>query len=342
MRTLPLWAVVAMALPACKSITSSPTPSTTTPSVSTASASSTFETVTASSSAAAASAATPVVAEDSDPFLSLSKREVLDLYAGSSCDALTGTTGQVRSQYNRGLRGYVDVPATGMNATQYRSLAAFDGAGASERLANKLYLSQVNVPTRVFSSGFPTLNGDLFKNAQGNPLVEFFRIKMDGFIELPADMNAGDYEFAVLADDGAQLTLGATNTPFLGYTHNTETRMMCGNQSVFIGRHETLPMKLDYFQGPRYHIALMLLWRPAGGAPDPLCGASGNNRWFDSSQTPSVAQADFRSLESRGWSVVPPEAFRIPDDEIANPCQSDYVKEIFETCGDGSCLGVGI
>ncbi len=343
MRTSPLWAIVVMTFSACDKTTSRSNDSTSpetlpldssTPSISTP--------------ASADTEAEPnIVVEEQeltggDPFLRLSKRQVLDLYSDSSCDGLSGATGQIQSQYNRGLRGYVDVPAASTTASDYNSLRVFEADGATQRLANKLFLSQLNVPTRSFASGFPTLNGDSFKDTEDNVLLEYFRLTMDGFIELPAGMSAGDYEFAVIADDGAELTFGNSTEPYLSYPQHTQSRLICGNESVHLAQNETLPLKLSYFQGPRYHIALMLLWRPASAQAEPLCGRSGNDRWFNSSQTPSVPKADYLALESRGWSVVPAPAFRIPDDEIANPCQSDYVKEIFETCANGACLGVGI
>lgn len=277
-----------------------------------------------------------------DPALRMSRQAILDLYSDSSCDALSGVTGQISSYYNRGLRGAITVPSAGRTPSNYLSLDVFEGTGGRE-LSTKLYFSDVNVPTRAFDKGFPRLGGGLIKDDQDHTLVEYFRIDLDGFIELGSAMPEGDYELAILADDGAQLELGRERTVYASNPSHTETKLMCGGgQTVRLRHNETLPLNLSYFQGPRYHIALMLLWRQATGEAEPLCGQKGNNLWFDSTKTPSKPQAAFRALESRGWSVVPATAFRLPDDEILNPCQSEHVRDIFDDCTAETCGGVGI
>lgn len=276
-----------------------------------------------------------------DPSLRMSRQAILDMYSDASCDALSGVTAQVSSLYNRGLRGVVSVPRAGVAANDHNfgALTSFTTA-TSVSLANKLYFSQVNVPTRSFSSGFPRLDGGKIKDDSNRDLLEYFRLDLDGFIELAPGMTAGDYEFAVLADDGAEIRLGAGSPVYASSPGLQQTTLVCGTSSVYMRPGETLPMKLSYFQGPRYHIALMLLWRPASTTAESLCGRSGNDLWFDSAQAP---KPKYLELQSRGWNVVPTPSFRLPDEELLNPCQSDHVRDVVEeSCQDSSCGGVGI
>lgn len=287
--------------------------------------------------------AAEVVDTNGDPSLRMSRQAILDMFSDASCDGLSGVTGQVSSQYNRGLRGVITVPtaAASVNTSTYGHLDNFLGAGGRS-LSNKLYFSEVNVPTRAFSKGFPRLDGGLIKDDANQTLVEYFRIDLDGFIELPAGQPEGDYEFAMLADDGAELHLGSGGFTYASAPSHQETKMICGTTTVHMRPGETLPMKLSYFQGPRYHIALVLLWRPASSTAESLCGKYGNSYWFNSNVTPSAPTANYRALESRAWNVVPRTAFRLPDEELLNPCQSDHVRDVFDECGDSSCGGIGI
>src|SRR5690606_18921964 len=103
---------------------------------------------------------------------------------------------------------------------------------------------------------------------------------------------------------------------------------------VTLRQLETLPLKLRYFQGPRHHIALQLLWRPVGGPVETHCGRQGNYLFFNPDDD-SAPTSTYQQLLARGWQVVPPEAFRIPDDEVTNPCNSEPVQDVF--CNAGSC-----
>src|SRR5690606_23109728 len=88
------------------------------------------------------------------------------------------------------------------------------------------------------------------------------------------------------------------------------------------------PAKIEYYQGPRYHIALMVLWRewpendPGFVANDPQCGTSGNDRFFNYNVVPSAPKANFNDLLSRGWKVLGAENYALPRAVSQNPCKS--------------------
>jgi len=282
--------------------------------------------------------ADPVVAVDDsdapgrDPGLRLSSTQIRSLYSDTSCTGLGGnpTGGPITDIYNRGLRGKVTVP-TVSNASSWNRLSSFL-TPQNQVLDTTLFFGDLNVPTRAFSAGFPKLGGGLVQDAMGNTLNERFRIDFDGFVELAPGMADGDYEFALLADDGVELKLGGASQTYLKDDSVFPTKMVCSDQRQAVSLHQghTLPLKLAYFQGPRYHIALVMLWREYRAQEDSACGNSGNDTWFDSSKTPSEPKSAYNALISRGWSVVPASAYRIPDDELMNPCRSEAVQDEFQ------------
>jgi hypothetical protein len=92
-------------------------------------------------------------------------------------------------------------------------------------------------------------------------------------------------------------------------------------------------MKLDYFQGPRYNIALMLLWReiPSCGANgrdtgadlyDEACDQAGNDTFFIWENNPVTPTNLWLGMLSRGWKVLSPENYVLPSAPgvTTNPC----------------------
>jgi hypothetical protein len=239
-------------------------------------------------------------------------------------------TGPIDGSYSRGLKGKITVPAQGcQQKSNWSSLTRFEQNDNTE-LNETLYYRQLNVPTRAWSRGFPTLDGSLLKDADDVDLVEYFRLDFEGYIQLPASMPEGDYEFSLLADDGAKLEIDDQAIITSDTVH--PTKMLCGNRSIHFARGDRKRIKVAYFQGPRYHIALILQWRLARATAEVECGRSGNDRYFNSSTVPSTPTATYQGLANRGWSVVPVEALSIPEggnDPSFNPCLSPTVVETF-------------
>ena len=72
-----------------------------------------------------------------------------------------------------------------------------------------------------------------------------------------------------------------------------------------------LSININYFQGPRYHIALQMVWRKKVPGPNQLeksalCGSG-------------IDHAKFSSLEGEGWEIVPAEVFNLPTG-VVNTC----------------------
>jgi hypothetical protein len=195
-----------------------------------------------------------------------------------------------------------------------------------------LYFNQLNVPTRSFSEGFATQDGTLLEDQNGNTLYEWFALDFQTQIRLgPMDV-PGRYQFAILSDDGSimQIDQGLGLNQFINNDGETPSRLACATSGVDFSSSTSLPMRLDYFQGPRYNIALMLLWREVpetiNGVDDPAnledsaCGQSGNDLWFDWTVTPSVPTDYWLALLSRGWKVLSPQNYFLPNTTLSNPC----------------------
>jgi len=106
--------------------------------------------------------------------------------------------------------------------------------------AGTIYTDSINIPPRSWSSGFPGLR-DRF---------EWFGIEYTGFFKTNRE---GEYLFRLLSDDGSKLfvddTLIINNDGLHGAFPKT------GKVTLDDSKHS---IKIQYFQGPRYQIALQL------------------------------------------------------------------------------------
>lgn len=192
-----------------------------------------------------------------------------------------------------------------------------------------VYLDRLFVPTRPFDRGFYTQSGTLVTNANGTALYEYFGIHMESQLQLAADEPAGYYQLATLADDGALLKipdgLGGYKT-LVDNDGTHATKMACATEPVWLDHNTKIPMIMQYYQGPRYHISLVTMWRPwpdgvsnTNAVNDPYCGRSGNSLFFDSTKDPVEAKSPFYELLEREWKVLENANYKFPEQEV-NPC----------------------
>lgn len=193
------------------------------------------------------------------------------------------------------------------NQPRYNHVADYLQFG--ELVNAELFLSKLFVPTRAWGNGFVNEDGKIIKDGSNNLLIEYFGLHLESSIILTANDTEGDYQFGLLSDDGTILDLqlpGQTNyTRIVDNDGDHPTKFGCSSTKVNFTRNTVIPMNLDYYQGPRYHIALIPMWRKFPTDPtkvqDPLCGVSGNNTFFDSTQVPSGPQQAYNDLLSRSW-----------------------------------------
>ena len=137
-------------------------------------------------------------------------------------------------------------------------LPDFDNIGAPYAT---IVVPSLKVSPRRFDAGFPGLDDT------SEPLLEWFAIRFVGRLWVPAP---GNYQFRLNSDDGARLYI--EDRLVIDNDGQHPPRARDGSMHLAAGSHDIV---VEYYQGPRYEIALELSWRQGG----------------------------------QGWSLVPPEAF---------------------------------
>lgn len=196
-------------------------------------------------------------------------------------------------------------------------------------IQSTLYFDKLFVPTRAFDLGFYTQEGTLVVNQNDEAIYEYFALRLETQLMLGRNQPSGWYEMAVLADDGARLSQknpDGSLTTIVDNDGTHSTRMGCSSKAVYLDQSSKIPVVIEYYQGPRYHIALSLLWRPLPDGADPNapaidaeCGRSGNSRYFDSTQVPSAPTTVYYDMLTRGWKPLDNENFYFPE-QASNPC----------------------
>ncbi len=112
----------------------------------------------------------------------------------------------------------------------------------SQEKYGPIYTNSLNIPERAFDSGFPNVS-DRF---------EWFAISYNGVIRITPE-KAGLYSFILTSDDGSRLIIDNN----LVIDNDGQHRTAPKPGSVFLnpGMHT---IRIDYFQGPRLHVALIL------------------------------------------------------------------------------------
>jgi hypothetical protein len=103
-----------------------------------------------------------------------------------------------------------------------------------------IYTPAFDIPTRSFDQGFPGIT-DRF---------EWFAIDYQGHFFVG---KGGEYRFRLTSDDGSRLFIDDTLVIDLDGTHATASKE--GRITLNPGFHG---IRVQYFQGPRYHVALVL------------------------------------------------------------------------------------
>jgi hypothetical protein len=109
-----------------------------------------------------------------------------------------------------------------------------------------LFTEQLNIPARSFSDGFPGIDNRF----------EWFAVRYEGFVEVS---RTADYTFRLLSDDGALLYIDGALVVDDDGVHAVSSKS--GSVKLTSGRHT---IRVDYFQGPRFQIALQLFANRAG------------------------------------------------------------------------------
>lgn len=212
---------------------------------------------------------------------------------------------------------------------QPRFTSAHDYITNGVPVQSTLYFDKLFIPTRAWDFGFFTQDGTLVLNQNNQPLYEYFGLRLESQLQLAAGEAPGWYQLAVLSDDGSTVSIKdgeGVLTPLISNDGNHPTRMGCAMKSVHLDAGQKLPTVIEYYQGPRYHISMVLMWRPLPDGADPNdvvsdveCGRSGNGRYFDSTKVPSAPTATYYDLLTRGWKPLENDNYYFPE-QASNPC----------------------
>lgn len=212
-----------------------------------------------------------------------------------------------------------------LTADQPRYSRAVDYIDYGTPIDVTIFFNRLFVPTRPWDRGFVTKDGTEILTENGDTLYEYFGLELQSELKLGLADSPGNYQMAILSDDGALLALetesGLQTLVDNDGTHST--KMGCATEPLFLDSNSRIPINLKYYQGPRYHISLVVMWRPwpeDNNWQDPLCGASGNSKFFDSTQNPPQPKAPFHELLARGWRVLENDNYSLPQDIRENPC----------------------
>jgi hypothetical protein len=115
---------------------------------------------------------------------------------------------------------------------------------------SRVYACEWNIPPRSFEDGFPGVT-DKF---------EWFAIKYSGMFSLA---ESGEYKFRINSDDGTKLYIDGELVVDNDGQHAPQSRE--GTIELASGDHELI---LEYYQGPRYHIALQVFVTPPNGTEE--------------------------------------------------------------------------
>lgn len=247
------------------------------------------------------------------------------------CDPMGGPIG---TNLKNGIEGSLAY----RGATQPRWFSASEYLTKGVKSDKKLFFTDLFVPTRMFSEGFATQTSSVVTNDIGEKLIEYFGLKFKTELRLTEKDAPGAYDLAVLADDGVTVSMLDANgsNMLINGDGDHSTRMSCGSAPLNMTAGSGKTLNIDYYQGPRYHIALVMMWRPAQAGKDVQCDQQGTHMYFDPDHDSKPTQK-YKDLLARGWKPIPAENFFLPDQVEVNPCvpgeplqlQGPTVREVF-------------
>ncbi len=112
----------------------------------------------------------------------------------------------------------------------------------------KIYTKILNIPERAFDLGFPNVTSRF----------EWFAIRYTGDIRIRPEQE-GNYSFRLTSDDGSRLIID--NKTVINNDGQHPTSAAEGSIFLTEGIHQ---VTIDYFQGPRLHVALIFEVQPPG------------------------------------------------------------------------------
>ncbi len=268
--------------------------------------------------------------------------------------------GNDEGEKNKGIIG--KLYDSGQKAFDFQSIVA-NAKRNGGVIENPLYMNKLDIPTRVYDQGFVKGYNDdgspilVMNTKKSEPLIEFFGISFKGRLTLgeidrrPTD-EEGHYQIGFISDDGVTMRVRKNEkedwVSLIDDNVHHPTKFVCPNQTIEMKKGTKLHYELDYFQAPRQHIALVMVWRKvreigedkqtytAKKEAHPFCGDQDNDMWFLSRQG-STPTAKYQRLLDSGFKVLGTENFLLPREDDINLCNDpDYVPPLRDGCFEES------
>ena len=184
-------------------------------------------------------------------------------------------------------------------------------------LPSDLYFSRLNVTPRNFSEGFSGPDNEPLKNASGDTLYEWFGLRFTGRFALTSMEEAGYYELVTHSDDGTIVRVNANGETreILNDDGEHAPRVGCAKEYIYLDADSKLNFEIDYFQGPRYQISMVLYWRKVASTPQELSQVKKSSMCGKESTASSV-----NKLLDEGFTKLQPDNFLLPAQIVSNPC----------------------
>ena len=132
---------------------------------------------------------------------------------------------------------------------------------------------------------------------------------MTSYLKLGDNDQEGFYQLILVSDDGSNFFTDAYNTGIYKKiinndgVHSNQVGCTAIGGEISMKKETRLPIKIEYYQGPRTQIALSVLWRrvlTASSQPSSNCGFSTSNSsaWHDQST------GMYKKLKDEGFTVL--------------------------------------
>jgi hypothetical protein len=188
-----------------------------------------------------------------DPLPNLAAIDAVASTAGAGGTGSAGTGAGVTgsgsgSRSGKLFEACADAPDRPLAADVYRLPQNTNSVDAMRQRTPIMHvcMSQLDITPRPFRQGFPGLDG----------LIEWFGLDIRFTVDIAS---SGNWELGLVSDDGAILSIDGRDVINNDGVHRATARWTQAELTSGVRN-----FRVRYFQGPREHIALMLVWRKEG------------------------------------------------------------------------------
>ncbi len=241
-----------------------------------------------------------------------SSASVIFLIVAPPCTPLVNYNAECDIRLKATLYFHPDV--YGRLPSEFRSV--LDYIKPEYKVEKPLFFTDLWIPTRSFTSGFPTISDR----------TEYFALDIRSKLQPSTTMQVGQYQLGILSDDGSiisQIDNNGLETDLVRQDSYTSTKFGCASSPITLTSTEKIKLHVRYFQGPRDAIALVLLYRPwsQSNVNAPIaCGTTDRNFFGpfpapvkDPNDRTYPANTKYSELLTQGWMPIPAASFANPD-----------------------------